>query len=218
MAVGGDRTECARRARDLPCAQDRELRRRRTRQQIARGDCVVEGLRGDPPAPLHPQPPEQRDVSRWSTESGAADPSPCTSTTRSATRSTSTASPRGSVNVTTDRRRENAETARQSDHFPAASNTRAISQTMTRPGTESGFWAAEAPSPANSCNDARRAPRPYRDASPGSQTGWVECALFDDGVGALSDSAALRDESVWAPRQVDRQPRLWGDDRLRRSR
>ncbi|MCU1675399.1 MAG: hypothetical protein JWM93_157, partial [Frankiales bacterium] len=57
-------------------AIDRELRRGRPRQQVDRGDRVLEVARGDPSAAVDAEVPEQRDVRRRPAEPDATDAPP----------------------------------------------------------------------------------------------------------------------------------------------
>ena len=64
------------RPRDTPRAEDRQLRRRRARQQVARGDRVLELSGSQPPFPVDAERTQQRDVSGRAAEPGAPDASP----------------------------------------------------------------------------------------------------------------------------------------------
>src|SRR6185437_16869561 len=66
----------ARRAAESPRAEDRELGRRRPRQQVGRGDAIFELVGRKPPAPVNAKLAQQRDVRGRTTEADAADPHP----------------------------------------------------------------------------------------------------------------------------------------------
>jgi len=66
----------ARRAAEPPRAVDRELRRRRPGQQVARRDRVLELDRRQPPPALDAEVAEERDVRRRAAEADAPEPPP----------------------------------------------------------------------------------------------------------------------------------------------
>ena len=69
-------TSAPARPREPVPAPDRQLRGGRTRQQVHGGDRVLEVARVDPPAPLHAEFAQQRDVRGRPAEADAPDPPP----------------------------------------------------------------------------------------------------------------------------------------------
>ena len=66
----------ASRTSDPPGREDRELRRRRARQQVRRGDAILELVTVDPLVLVHAHAAKQRDVRRRSPEADATEPRP----------------------------------------------------------------------------------------------------------------------------------------------